>query len=161
MKSKVVRYNSWLQGLELSQQAGRVTGWRRERRWEMVELKDRQQRETEGKMQFHSCPMGWNTRSHLCKFKAWRYACRGLTVNGQSSDSIWVATFIVTLLQWPPGSIWESSLSYITPFWFSFHTVHMYYVDVLFKCRFWCRRFEESLWFWISNKLSHNTDAAR
>ena len=31
----------------------------------MVKLKDRQQQETEGKMQFHSRPMEWNIRSHL------------------------------------------------------------------------------------------------
>ena len=38
----------------MSEQARRVTDGRRERRWEMVELKDRQQQETEGKLQFHS-----------------------------------------------------------------------------------------------------------
>ena len=32
----------------------RAPGWRKERRWEMVELKDHQQQETEGKLQFHS-----------------------------------------------------------------------------------------------------------
>ena len=31
-----------IQGLASSEQANRVTDWRRERRWEMVELKDRQ-----------------------------------------------------------------------------------------------------------------------
>ena len=34
----------------MSEQARRVTAWRRERRWEMVELKDRQQQDTEGKL---------------------------------------------------------------------------------------------------------------
>ena len=34
----------------MSEQARRVTDWRRERRWEMVELKDRQQQDTEGKL---------------------------------------------------------------------------------------------------------------
>ena len=38
----------------MSKQARRVTDWRRERRWETVELKDRQQQEMEGKLQFHS-----------------------------------------------------------------------------------------------------------
>ena len=42
-------------GLALSEQARRVMDWRRERRWEMVELTDRQQQETEGNAQFHSC----------------------------------------------------------------------------------------------------------
>ena len=32
-----------IQGLALSEQARRVTAWRRERRWDMAELKDRQQ----------------------------------------------------------------------------------------------------------------------
>ena len=32
-----------IQELARSEQARRVTDWRRERRWEMVELKDRQQ----------------------------------------------------------------------------------------------------------------------
>ena len=32
-----------IQGLALSEQAGGVTDWRRERRWEKVELKDHQQ----------------------------------------------------------------------------------------------------------------------
>ena len=32
-----------IQGLAPSEQARRVTDWRRERRWKMVELKDRQQ----------------------------------------------------------------------------------------------------------------------
>ena len=31
------------QGLASSEQTRRVTGWRREKRWEVVELKDRQQ----------------------------------------------------------------------------------------------------------------------
>ena len=43
-----------IQGLALSEQAGGVTDWRRERRWEMAELKDRQQQEMQGKLQFHS-----------------------------------------------------------------------------------------------------------
>ena len=43
MKSTVVPYTSWLAGASMSEQARRVTDWRRERRWEMVELKDRQQ----------------------------------------------------------------------------------------------------------------------
>ena len=41
-----------IQGLASSEQARRVTDWRRERRWEMVELKDQQQWEMEGKLQF-------------------------------------------------------------------------------------------------------------
>ena len=40
--------------LALNEQARRVTDWRREGRWEMVELKGRQQQEAEGKMQFHT-----------------------------------------------------------------------------------------------------------
>ena len=35
-----------IQELASNEQARRVTDWRRERRWEMVELKDRQQQET-------------------------------------------------------------------------------------------------------------------
>ena len=40
-----------IQGLALSEQAARVTDWRRE----MVQLKDHQEEEMEGKLQFHSC----------------------------------------------------------------------------------------------------------
>ena len=43
-----------IQGLALSEQARQVTGWRKEGRWEMVELKNPQQEEMEGKMKFHS-----------------------------------------------------------------------------------------------------------
>ena len=42
--------------LELSEQAGRVTCWRRERRWGVEELKGCQQQK-EGKLQIHSCLM--------------------------------------------------------------------------------------------------------
>ena len=45
------------QGLASSEQARRVTNWMRGRKWEMVELKGRQQSETEGTLQFHSCLM--------------------------------------------------------------------------------------------------------
>ena len=48
LKSTVVQYNSWHTG------ARGVTDWRRERWWEMVELKDRQQQETKDKLQIHS-----------------------------------------------------------------------------------------------------------
>jgi hypothetical protein len=34
----------------LSEQARRVTDWRKERKWEMVELKDNQQQKTMGEM---------------------------------------------------------------------------------------------------------------
>ena len=40
--------------LALSEQERRASDRRREKRWEMVELKDHQQRETEGKLRFHS-----------------------------------------------------------------------------------------------------------
>ena len=40
------------QELASSEQAGRVTDLRRERRWKMVELKGCQQQETESKLQF-------------------------------------------------------------------------------------------------------------
>ena len=42
-KSTVVSTTVGLQGLPSSEQARRVTNWRRERRWEVVELKDHQQ----------------------------------------------------------------------------------------------------------------------
>ena len=43
MKSTVVYYNSWYTGLASSEQARRLTDWRKERRGEMGELKDHQQ----------------------------------------------------------------------------------------------------------------------
>ena len=54
MKSKYYSIAADIQGLASREQAGRVTDWRRERRWERVELKNFQQEETEGKLQFHS-----------------------------------------------------------------------------------------------------------
>ena len=42
-KSTVVGTTVGIQGLPLSEQVRRVTNWRRERRWEVVELKDHQQ----------------------------------------------------------------------------------------------------------------------
>ena len=46
--------SSTVQGLASSEQARRVTDWRRKWRWEMVELVDRQQQEMEGELQCHS-----------------------------------------------------------------------------------------------------------
>ena len=46
-----------IQGLAWSEQARQATDWRRERRWEMVELKDCEQWETVGMLQSHSCWM--------------------------------------------------------------------------------------------------------
>ena len=43
-----------IQELASSEQVRRVTDWRKERRWEMVELKDCQQEKTKGKLQLHS-----------------------------------------------------------------------------------------------------------
>ena len=50
----MVQHGSWMQRLALSEQAGRVTGCRREGR-QMVELKGRQQQEKGSRLQFHSC----------------------------------------------------------------------------------------------------------
>jgi len=55
LKSTVVRYNNWHPGLALSEQAR--AGWRRERRREMVGLKDCQQQEMEGEFQLYPCLM--------------------------------------------------------------------------------------------------------
>ena len=46
-----------IQGLALSEQVRRVSDCGRKRKWEMIELKDCQQQEMEGKLQFHSHPM--------------------------------------------------------------------------------------------------------
>ena len=37
-----VQYDSWHTGAGISEQARRVPDWRKERRWEMIELKDHQ-----------------------------------------------------------------------------------------------------------------------
>ena len=47
-------YSSTVQKLASSEQASRVTNWRREKRWGMVGLMDRQLQETEGELQCHS-----------------------------------------------------------------------------------------------------------
>ena len=47
LKSTVVQYTDDIPGLALSEQARRVTDWR-ERRWELIALKDCQQQETGG-----------------------------------------------------------------------------------------------------------------
>ena len=39
----------------MKEKARRVNERRREKRWKVGDLKDRQQYETEGKLQFHSC----------------------------------------------------------------------------------------------------------
>ena len=46
-----------MQGPAFTEQARGVTNWRRERRWEMVELKDRPAIGDEGKLQFHASLM--------------------------------------------------------------------------------------------------------
>ena len=57
MKSIVVQGNSWHTGLASTEQARRVTDWRRERKWEMVELKDCQDRRWRVSCNFtHSYP---------------------------------------------------------------------------------------------------------
>ena len=64
-------------GLALSEQARSAPDWRRARRWEMAELVDRQQRETEGELQFHS-RLAWVARdlvpcwnqTHACIFES-------------------------------------------------------------------------------------------
>ena len=48
MKGTVVTVQQQVQRLASSEQAGKVTGLGRARRWEMAELKDRQQWETGG-----------------------------------------------------------------------------------------------------------------
>ena len=60
-----------IQRVASSEQAKGVTAWRRERRREMVELKGRQQREAEGKLQPHSRVMAMAQvlvprRIHFC-----------------------------------------------------------------------------------------------
>ena len=50
MKCTVVQYNSWHAGVPSGELARRVADWRRERGWEMVDLKDCQRQETEGKL---------------------------------------------------------------------------------------------------------------
>ena len=54
MKSAVIQHNSWHTGTGMSEETRRVTDWRKDRRWEVIELKDRQQQEIKGKLQFHS-----------------------------------------------------------------------------------------------------------
>lgn len=64
-----------MQELASSEQARGVTDWRKEGRWVMVELKDRQHLEMEGKLQFHSRLMAqvlvpcWN-QTHNCIFES-------------------------------------------------------------------------------------------
>ena len=52
LRSTIVTATAGTQGLASSEQARRVTDWRRERRWEMVQLKDRQQQDMEGNCNF-------------------------------------------------------------------------------------------------------------
>ena len=53
LKSTVVPTAAGKQGLALTEQT-RVAGWRRERRWETAELRNRQQQVADGKLQSHS-----------------------------------------------------------------------------------------------------------
>ncbi|CAM9632051.1 unnamed protein product [Rangifer tarandus platyrhynchus] len=53
-KPKKYSIRAGQQELASREQVRRVTDWRKERKWEMAELKNRQQQEMEGKLQFHS-----------------------------------------------------------------------------------------------------------
>ena len=55
------------QGLVLSEQAGKVTGWGTQRRLEMVELKGGQQWEVGGELPRHSRLTSRKARLHLWK----------------------------------------------------------------------------------------------
>ena len=69
-----------MQGLGSSEQARRVTDWRRERRWEMVELKGHQQQEMEGKLQFHVCLMLMEHTFASLKVHNLKFVYRGVTI---------------------------------------------------------------------------------
>ena len=59
MVQRLEKYSSTAtgtQGVALNEQARRVSDWRRERRWEMLELKGRQQQETEGELAMSHVP---------------------------------------------------------------------------------------------------------
>ena len=57
----VVQYNNW----HTSEQARRVTNWRRERKWKMEELKNRQQQETGGQAAISLMPNSDGTHIHI------------------------------------------------------------------------------------------------
>ena len=75
-------HRSTVQQLVLSEQERRVTDWRREGRWEMVELKghifsNRRQRASCNATHIWC----WrNAHSHLRKFATWRFVCRRFIV---------------------------------------------------------------------------------
>lgn len=54
LESTVVQYDSWNPGAGIEWTGTKSYYWRQERRWEMVELKGRQQQETQGQLQRHS-----------------------------------------------------------------------------------------------------------
>ena len=58
-----------IQGLGSSEQARRVTAWRRERRWEMVELNDPQQLKMEGQVAISLAPVVDGTQVRLQLFE--------------------------------------------------------------------------------------------
>ena len=75
-----MQYTAGIQGLALSEEARRVTDWRRERRWEMVELKGHQQQEMEGKLQFHLCLMLMERTFASLKVHNLKFVYRGVTI---------------------------------------------------------------------------------
>ena len=83
-----VQYPEKFSGIVQQLQAGAGIEWtgrkssrlEKERRWEMVELKDHQQQRWRTSYNFTHVQRWWNTYLHLWKFTAWRFIYRGLTV---------------------------------------------------------------------------------
>ena len=70
LKSTVVQYNSWHTDAGSSAQARRATNWRRERRGEMVALKDHQQRRQRASCNFTHAWCWWHRFCFLAGFSS-------------------------------------------------------------------------------------------
>ena len=93
---------SAVQGLALSEEALRVTGWRRERRWEMVEPKDvGNGRQSEQAAVSLSLMLMEDTLTVL-KVCNLRFVCRGVTVSSLLTLKL---TFSVTLPHFSDSSL--------------------------------------------------------
>ena len=66
----------------MNRQEELLTDWRREGRWEMVELRTVNNRSQRTSFSVTHAWHWWNTHSDLWKLKTWRSVCRGLTVQG-------------------------------------------------------------------------------
>ena len=115
-----------------------VTVWRGRGGWEMVELKDHQQQEMQGKLHFHAWRC-WNAWSHLWKFATWQFVGRGLIIYVNPklliypspvfplcSNIVWVCFYFVSKFMW----IFFFRISHVSDMIFVFDLLHLVWSSI-------------------------------